>query len=125
MKRWEIYVEKRKQGMRLQEIADEFGVSRQCVAQALYDHGCTDRFLRYREAECAYPEMRTWLNDNRITREAFGRIISKASSYGGGWHKACQKKLDGTLQFKQGEIDRLLAASGMTYEQLFRREGNG
>ena len=126
MKKWEMFVEMRMQGMRHQEIADKFGVTRQYVSQTLAQHGCTNKYLRLTEKQCVYPVMRAWLNENKVGKVAVYRIISPSGACGGDWGRTCKQKLNGTLQFKQGEIDRLIAASGIPYEQLFSRtEGGG
>ena len=120
MRKWEVYAAMREEGLTYTEIARRCGVSHQCVAQAIGKHGGIKRFRKYTPEECIYDGLRNWMNENIITRRELERIISPGHCCGGSWHSLCKNWLSGRSKLNMGHIDRLIDASGLTYEQLFR-----
>lgn len=114
--RADIYMADRNKGMTYKEIAKKHGVSHQAVAQV-----CAKRspghFKPYTQEEVVYPNLRMWLNENKVSRTEFIRRIgwetnASASAQVSGWFRGCRfptKKI----------IDRFLAVTGLTYEELF------
>lgn len=119
MKKWQIYAEERQQGKTYREIAEKYGVSHQAVSQALGRGGSRNRFKPYAERDCVYDGLRDWLNENRITRVEFALTIMDGDSLGGAWHSRITSRLAGKTGFRQTEINKVLKASGKTYEELF------
>jgi transcriptional regulator with XRE-family HTH domain len=116
VKKWEIYLEDRAKGMKYREIAAKHGVSYQAVAQvcAARDEG---RFRPFTEEECAYPNLRNWLNENRVMRNELAR---RMFGYTGGKYTALISNwISGRNYPTKVNIDKLMSITGLTYEQLF------
>lgn len=116
--RADMYLAERERGLSYQQIADKYGVSRQTVGQACASRG--GYFRTYTEDTCVYPYLRQWLNENRITRNEFIRLM--------GLIPCANENIRFGFYFR-GEhypskqtIDKMLAVTGLTYEQLFYRE---
>ena len=103
------------------DIAAALGVSRQRVHQITggYHAG---HFKKFTEKQVVYPNLRNWLNENRMTKkglldrlglEYHSRTIAVYSSY-----------LCGRSFPPKKTIDKLLEMTGLTYEQLFYMEGD-
>ena len=71
-KKWQIYLEERDKGMTYAEIAAKYGVSHQAVAQTCARRSAC-HFKPYTEKECIYPNLRKWLNENRVMRNELAR----------------------------------------------------
>ena len=76
--------------------------------------------FQYVDENCVYPNLRKWLNDNKISRNELLRRMGitvhpnnsgRLSSY-----------MRGQCDPKKDYIDLMLKATGMTYEKLFYRE---
>ena len=124
MKKYEIYREERAKGLTYKQIAEKYGVSKQNVAQCC----CQDNAKHFRvwTAEtCVYPNVRKWLNDNKITkaeliRRMGVRVHSNPVAVIGGY-------LRGYSYPPKQTIDKLLSVTGLTYEKFFKtdkREGD-
>lgn len=118
MQRWEVYAAMRGEGMTYAEIARRCGVTHQCVAQALAKRSI-GHFRPYRPEECVYDGLREWMNRERVSKSDIARIFYGKPYMGSSWHSKLKGKLVGR-GFKMWEIDKLIDASGLTYEQLFR-----
>ena len=120
VKKYELYRQERNKGLTFQEIADKYGVSRQYVAQACA--GCCHvRFMPIDEKRCIYPNVRKWMNDNRVSvAELTRRICIKNCSEP---QIKVGKYLRGYYNPRKSTIDNLLAITGLTYEEFFEREG--
>jgi len=114
-------VEMRKAGMTLQQIADASGVTRAAIGQLLirrapelngpgYYGPATEHKLRNR---CVYPGLASWMIENKITPCRLGRMAGIDS------HVNIYNMLFGKNDLQKKSIDRLLAATGLTYEQAF------
>jgi transcriptional regulator with XRE-family HTH domain len=119
MTRLEEFTIYRSQGMTYKEIAEKCGVSRQYVAQTCAK-GNAAHFKAYTKDECVYEGLRNWLNSNFVNRYGLWRIIKGVEINAGSWYVNLRHRIEGITDFKKSEIDRLLDASGLTYEQLFR-----
>ena len=116
--RAELYAADRELGMTYNEIAKKYGVSHQTVAQALGKYS-PNRFKPYTAEEVVYPNLRRWLNEEKVSRREFARRIGWGGSasntrYIGSW-------FGGTGYPQKQTIDRVLAVTGMTYEELWSR----
>lgn len=119
MYRWELYESMRNEGMTYGEIAQRCGVTYQCVAQALAKRGI-GHFKPYLPKECVYDGLREWMNQNRVSRSDLSRLFYECPIGGGRYYDLIRRRLIGSKGFSMGEIDKLIEASGLTYEQLFR-----
>lgn len=111
----DIYAKERASGKSVKEIAEKYGVSHQAVSNATAKRN--GYFKHYTEENCVYPNLRKWLNDNRVTRSEFVRRMglpphpnsnTRISAYFAGKNHPSKKI-----------IDKLLEVTGMTYEELF------
>lgn len=105
----------------LSEIAKTVGVSRQYVSQVCCQNhlGLSD-FRKLSETDCIYAGIRSWWNDNRMTYKKFFNLIGMT------YHNAnivmLKRYLSGENSPRKDYIDKLIAATGISYEQLFRQD---
>ena len=105
----------REQGITCQEIADMFGVSRQRVHQVC---GKTHPgYFRPIGDECIYPNLRKWMNENKVSRKEFLQRMG-LSPYSEN-QAQFGRYVRGECQPKKPYIDKMLAVTGLTYETLF------
>lgn len=109
------------QGLSCTEIAQIVGVTRQRVYQICGEYDGR-YFKKITEKQCVYPNWRNWMNDNRISKNEFVRrmglqihatTIARLSSW-----------MIGRTYPSKSHIDMVLDVTGLTYEQLFYREGD-
>ena len=104
------------EGKSFQEIADYFGVTRQCIHYHFMGGGEDRKCYN----DIVYPALREWFIGNRMTYAKFGALV-----FGKEYHRsvvAAQRMLTGLT--KRFTIDLLLKASevtGMSFEEMFRR----
>ena len=110
----------REQGLTYQQIADTLGVSRQYVGAVCVSS--TPRSFQYvSEKGCIYPNLREWMNENKISRAELVRrmgLLNSPSHYSTLLGIYMRGQADPPKWF----IDKLLKATGMTYEKLFYKE---
>lgn len=118
--RWAC-VEMRKDGMTLQQIADEFGISKAAVGQLIHSRApelngpgyfgpATELKLRKR---CVYPGLADRMIKNRVTPCRLGRMAGIDD------HVNIYGMLFGKHDMRKKSIDKLLTATGLTYEEAF------
>ena len=109
----------REQGMTYQQIADHFGISYQAVAQPLAKYQ-PNHFHYVTETGCVYPNIRKWLNDNKVNKSEFARRCGFCNQ------SDRKKRLDGYLKGRcdppKRVIDKILSVTGLTYEQAFSKK---
>ncbi len=111
-----LYREERKKGMKLQEIADKYGVSKQCVSQACCVYG-DRKFKEITSQECIYFHLREWMNVNKIKKSALMfRVGLEPLSAN---YEKFNKILTGKSEPKKGLIDKLIRVTGLPYAMLF------
>ena len=109
-------LELRKKGRSCREIAAECGCSFQYAAQVISQKDCP--FKGIDERRCIYRGLREWMNGTETGFAELGKRV-----YGG---KAADKKtalyrkLNGGVELKLHEINRLIDITGRSYEELFR-----
>ncbi len=111
----------REQGLKHREIAERFGVSHQYVAMVCGT--CDPRYYIHIGDECVYPNLRNWMNENKISRKELLRRIGVeplANNY-----SRLNKYLRGEAQPRKPWIDKMLEVTGMTYEVMFWRAEDG
>ena len=106
-------------GFTHQQIGDKFGISRQGVQQTIGKGN--HRYFRFVDEErCIYSNLRKWLNDNKVcinelTRRVYG------NTYAGNVVRT-KHRLIGKVELTKTYIDKLIEITGLTYEELFRKE---
>lgn len=116
------YREERQNGLTFQEIADKYGVSRQCVAQAC--SGLTKKHFRYhKEDRFAYPNLCKWMNDNRVSTSELLQMMGLEPVANN--HERIRAVCCGKLEPRKHTIDKLLSVTGTSYEWLFDVSGGG
>lgn len=117
--RADLYIADRNAGLTYREIAKKHGVSHQAVAQACGKYA-PQLFKRYTEKEVVYPNLRNWLNENKVSRRELARRMGatevlEASGRISRWFRG--------MGFPQKEsIDKILKVTGLTYEELWEEE---
>ena len=116
MKKYELYRQDREKGLKYREIAEKYGVSYQNVAQAC-GKAQPSRFRFWTKDMCVYPNLREWLNENKITYRELCRRLGWETcrvnyTYFGAWFR-------GKNYPRKQVIDKLLSVTGLTYEQFF------
>lgn len=113
------YMELRDQGMTYAEIAKVCGVSHQAVAMCI-GKWSPGHFKPFTKEAVVYPNLRQWLNENKVSKNEFIRrmnlgISGKNSERFGLYFK-------GKIYPTKKTIDKMLQVTGMPYEELFYRE---
>lgn len=109
----------RKKGMTYQEIADSMAVSKAYVAVLLDKTVKTSNFHIWPIELSPYPALTQWMNDNQMTRQELAEKLGYSPST-----SSCYiiTKIMKTDKFTKKEIDKLLELTGMTYEELFKKQ---
>ena len=111
-------LELREQGKTYQEIADEVGCTKQYIGQVCGKYN-PSMFHFITESECIYPNLRKWMNENKISRK---ELIRRSGIYETTNHSShLSYIMTGYAQPPKPTIDKLIAATGMPYEVLFAR----
>ena len=110
----------REQGLTYQQIADKLGVSRQYVG-VLCVRSTPRGFQFITEKGCIYPNLRDWMNENRVSRSELVRRMGLNNSP---MHyvSALSSYMRGICDPPKWFIDKMLEETGLTYEQLFYKE---
>jgi hypothetical protein len=118
MKKYEIYRAERKKGMKYREIAEKHGCSYQNVAQAcsVMDE---NHFRLLSEDDVVYPNLRRWMNENKVNRTEFSRRLGRG--YPSNNHGAVSTWLSGKCFPQKRTIDKIIEMTGLTYEELWER----
>ena len=112
----DLYIAARDMGMTHAEIAKKYGVSRQTVSQACARH-CPGHFKPYTADEVVYPNLRRWLNENKVGRSEFARRLGNVST-GTSYQLVCDWFRGKNYPIKKS-IDKILSVTGLTYEELW------
>lgn len=115
----ELYIRERENGMSVTDIAKRYGVSYQAVLHATAKTG-TKYFKNYTAERCVYPNLRQWLNDNKITINEFARRMGLAQ--GGGSSSRIIGYFNGRNYPQKETIDKMIEVTGLSYEEMFYRE---
>lgn len=101
-------------GATFQEIADAFGVSRQCIEQGL----SRKQWRAPKKFECVFPALKIWLNEQHLSVHRFNEAakVCKHSN-------SLRQKLAGQYEFTMPEIKTILSYTGMTFEEAFGEVG--
>jgi transcriptional regulator with XRE-family HTH domain len=109
-------LELREQGYTYQEIGEELGCTKQYIGQICGKYN-PNRFQFITESGCVYPNLRKWMNENKISRKELIRRSGIYETANSSYHLT--GILEGKSQPPKPTIDKLIAATGMPYEVLF------
>lgn len=108
----------RAQGLKYKEIGERLGVSAQYVAVVC---GKGDQaYYRPVGDECVYPNLRKWMNKNKVSRREFLRRMGLTAHTGN--YERLTSYLRGETEPRKAYIDKMLEVTGLTYEELFYTE---
>ena len=108
----------RDMGLKYQDIAEMLGVSRQYVSAV-----CSKRNPAYFapiDEKCIYPNLRNWMNENKVTRKEF--LFRMGITVSGENYNRFGAYLRGENYPRKPYIDKMLEITGMTYETMFYTE---
>lgn len=115
-----IYMADRERGMKYHQTAEKHGVSRQAVAQACSKYS-PGHFRPFTAEEVIYPNLRRWLNENKVSRSEFIRRMGNVAATTN--FTNMKKWLSGENYPINRVIDSMLEVTGLTYEELWEVEG--
>ena len=120
----ELAIEMRRDGKTFREIGEHFGVSHQ-RAQQIIGNGVRSRKSTMDMEQIVYKGIYDYMVSHPlVTIPTIARIIHGGSSTGVQIANARRLIHGGNVHITKSGIDRLIAKTGMTYEQLFElREG--
>ena len=109
MSKSEQYMALREQGMTYDAIAKRYGVTRQAVQDSISRH--KNRTTYIKPTTVIFPGLRQWMTEHHVRVGRAGAqdgvgIFGQALSAG---------------RISNQSIERILAVTGLTYEQAFRR----
>lgn len=108
-------------GLNYAQIAKEIGCSRQYVSQRLgYRNDAPARNKRYDETRCVYNGLRKWLNEEGISCAKFTRMLGYKPNSNA--YVRVGNILNGTLEPRMIDIDRILRVTDLTYEEAFKSD---
>ena len=102
----------RLEGATYEEIAKEFGVTRQRIHQIMYK-AVREKHTKSNN-KIVYPNIRKWLEEKELTTKKFAQL--HGLNYGTIW-KALQRD-----EMSTKTANQILKATGLTYEEAFRKE---
>lgn len=106
-------------GCTYQEIADKFGITRQCVHQSIANFTRKEDCVRKSPIDrCIYPNLSKWMYENKINLVRLNKIIGRSLTN----TKRTSQKMRGESEFKISEIKSILKESGKTFEYMFCTE---
>lgn len=110
------------QGYTFSEIGRRCGCTRQYVTQILKRSNVSiSDFRKLSEDNCVYPNILKWWNENRMTYPKF--LSSMDMVYHQNNITRLKKYLRGDGNPRKEYIDKMIAATGMPYEELFQKDG--
>ncbi len=107
-------------GATYSEIAAAFGISRQ-RAYSIIGGRKENHYKKITAEDCVYPNLRKWLNENRVTRAELCRRLT-GSTHPKPYTKVLNFCRGNTSRATKQEIDKYLRVTGLTYEELFATE---
>lgn len=116
-------VQMRLDGYTMQQIADEYGVTKQCIQQKISSitKNYTPRQggVRKIDEKIIYPNLAKWIFDNGYSVGSFAKRLGMSCS------NNLLIKLHGERSINMAEIRRMLEFTGRTFEYLFAEKEDG
>lgn len=106
----------RARGMTYAQIANKHGVSKQRVGQVCGTK-VQNQFRAISADGCVYKNLRNWMNQNQISRNELMRRMGFQT--GGKQMDALRRCMKGISNPSKEFIDKMMEATGMSYEILF------
>ena len=110
--------EKLKGGMTLQQIGDEYGVSRQRIAQLV---GAVRPMTQWCKTYSVYSGIDSWMKFTHTTYAKLAVMLGYAPNANNQSNLAA--KLMGKTEPSKSFIDAMLYITGLTYEEAFKKGG--
>lgn len=108
-------------GSTIQQIADKYGVTKQCVQQQLsIIAGNAKPRPRGIDERVIYPNLAKWIVDNRIAKYKLSEMIGMKIKC----TDSIRKKLYGERDFTITEIKKIIEITGYTFEYIFAEKEN-
>lgn len=121
MTKKELVIDLKRKGLSNIEISEISGASKSYVYQL-----CSTKGYRTHkpitEEQCVYPYLREWLNNRRMSKADFIRLLLDAGTTV--THMTLSAWMAGTQYPSKKNIDIMLEVTGLFYEDLFYREGD-
>lgn len=116
-------VKMRLDGHALNEIAEKYGVSKQCVQQHLSAlAGNKKPRPKSVDEKIIYPNLAKWIAEKRIARYKLSHMLGL--SMNNTVTTTINKRLYGQVDFSMTEIKKLLEITGQTFEYMFAEKEN-
>lgn len=116
-------IQMRIDGYTIQQIADKYGVTKQCIQQKLSVIAGSQRSRpKGVDERIIYPNLARWIAQERITRYGLSHMLGLSKN-----NKVAttiNKRLYGETDFSMSEIKKLLEITGYTFEYLFEEKKN-
>ena len=109
------------QGKSYREIGEIVGLSRQMVFNYIGGDNAARYFQPLTPKMVVYTGLRGWMNTNKVNRAEFTRLLHNGVFYPANYNR-CKRILSGEGIPTKSTIDKMLAITGLTYEELFRRD---
>lgn len=110
-------VQMRLDGYTMQQIANEYGTTKQCIQQKLsaLTRSCTPKqgCIKKIDEKIIYPNLARWIFDNGYSVSSFAKCLDMSNS------NNLLIKLHGERSINISEIKRILEFTGRTFEYLF------
>lgn len=110
-------VQMRLDGYTMQQIADEYGVTKQCIQQKISvltrDYTSKQGCVRKIDKKIIYPNLAKWIFDNGYSVSSFAKYLGMSDP------NNLLIKLHGERKINMAEIKRMLQFTGQTFEYLF------
>ena len=109
------------EGKNFTEIAEHFGVTRQCIQQ-YYAYGKRARRTKQYGEAIVYPNLKDWFIKNRMSYRRFGAECFPDMNVNQALMVVRRILVGTTKQFTFDQIKAMSAVTGMTFEEMFRRD---
>ncbi len=114
-------IKMRLDGCTYQEIAERYGVTRQCVQQKLsVIAGNAKSRTKEIDEKIVFPNLAKWISENQVVKYKLSHMIGGSNNNTN--TQIINKKLYGEREFSMSEIKKLLEITGQTFEYLFSTE---
>lgn len=118
MTRCEMYRSERLKGKTYQEVADTFGVSKQCVWEAC---NCDPKSRRKDvTSKCIYPNLRKWMCENGVKYSELTQMINSLSDVEVDYRKV-RDVLTGRRKAANLNFSCLTKITGLSSGELFQQ----
>ena len=111
-------IKMRMDGATLDEIAQKYGVSRESVRERMPIFLAEAKGLKRSYGNVVYPGIRSWMARNMVNKTSFSKKLGIDIG-------RLTRILKGVSDVKKSYIDKILAVTGMTYEEAFSEKDEG